>query len=58
MYVVLIGPDRGLATALADSGVEIERVNGVGSGDALREAGVEAADLLVLTDVGEATAVP
>ena len=58
MYVVLIGPDRGLATALADRGVELETVDGVGSGEALREAGVEGADLLVLTDVGEATAVP
>ena len=57
MHVVLVGPDRGLGTALADRGVEVARVDGVASGDALDAAGVAEADLLVVTDVGEATAV-
>lgn len=58
MNVVFIGPDRGLGSALADRGAAVSRINGIGSGDALRSAGIEDAELLVLTDVGEATAVP
>ena len=58
MRVLLVGPDRGLGTALADRGAEVAHVDGVASGAALAEAGVADADLLVLTDVGEATAVP
>ena len=58
MHVVLIGPDRGLATALAERGAEVEHIDGLGSGEALREAGIDAAELLVLTDVREATSVP
>ncbi|MDZ7701234.1 MAG: CTP synthetase [Halobacteriales archaeon] len=58
MTIVFIGPDRGLGSALADRGATVSRVDGIGSGEALRAAGVEDAELLVLTDVGEATAVP
>lgn len=58
MYVVLVGPDRDLGTALVERGVELARVDGVANGDALRSAGIEDAELLVLTDVDEATAVP
>lgn len=58
MNVVFIGPDRGLGSSLANRGAAVARVDGIGSGDALREAGIEDADLLVLTDVAEATAVP
>lgn len=58
MHVILVGPDRGLATALVERGVDVTRVDGVASGTALEDAGVASTDLLVLTDVGEATAVP
>ena len=58
MHVVFIGPDRGLASALADRGAEVARVDGLGTSDSLGDAGVADADLLVLTDVDEATAVP
>jgi len=57
MKAILVGPDRGLGDALESVGVTLSRIDGFGTGDALREAGVEDADLLVLTDVGEATAV-
>lgn len=58
MHVVFVGPDRDLGSALEARGADVARVDGVASGDALRAAGVEDAALLVLTDVGEATAVP
>lgn len=58
MHVVFVGPDRGLASALETRGVEVVRVNGLANGQTLRTAGIEDADLLVLTDAGEATAVP
>lgn len=58
MNVVFIGPDRGLGSALAGHGAIVSRVNGTGTGDSLRSAGVSGADVLVLTDIGEATAVP
>lgn len=58
MYVVFVGPDRDLGSALEARGAELARVEGVATGHALRAAGVQDAALLVLTDVGEATAVP
>lgn len=57
MYVVFVGPDRNLATALEERGADLARIDGLANGDALRAAGIEDADLLVLTDVGEATSV-
>ncbi len=58
MRVVFVGPDRGLATALAARGTDVTRLDGLAGGESLEAAGVGSADLLVLTDVGEATAVP
>ncbi|MFB6078848.1 MAG: CTP synthetase [Halarchaeum sp.] len=58
MNVVIVGPDRGLGDALSERGATVTRIEGVASGERLREAGIETADLLVVTDVGEATAVP
>ena len=54
---IIVGPDRGLASALEDHGIDTVRID-VGTGASLDEAGVADADLLVLTDVGEATSVP
>lgn len=58
MKAIVVGPDRGIAAALEAEGVEVTRIEGVASGDRLEAAGVADADLLVVTDVGEATAVP
>ncbi len=58
MDAILVGPDRGLGDALESTGVSLTRIDGPGTRDALGEAGVDRADLLVVTDVGEATAVP
>jgi len=56
---VFAGPDpHGLAAALEDEGVTVTHVDGVASRPALEEAGICDADLFVLTDVGQATAIP
>lgn len=58
MKAILVGPDRGLESAFAAEGVRTVRIEGPATGAALVDAGVEEADLLVVTDVAEATAVP
>jgi len=58
MKAVIVGPDRSLSDALADVGVEIAFVEGMATGESLDAAGIVDADLLVLSDTAEATAVP
>ena len=58
MYAILVGPDRELETALRDQGVETTRLEEPATGESLDDARVADADLLVVTDVAEATAVP
>lgn len=58
MNAILVGPDRDLESALRAEGVETVRIEGPATGERLAEAGIAEADLLVLTDVGEATAIP
>jgi hypothetical protein len=58
MHVVFIGPDRGLGSALESQGATVARIDGQANAETLGAAGVDTADLLVLTDAGEATAVP
>lgn len=58
MKAIVVGPDRGLGAALDAEGIEPTRIGGYATGESLAEAGVEGADLLVLTDVSEATAIP
>lgn len=58
MKAIIVGPDRDLEAALDAEGVETTRLEGIASGQALADAGVEDADLLVITDAGEATAIP
>ena len=58
MNAIVVGPDRGIAAALVAEGVEVRRIEGAASGERLTDTGVEDADLLVVTDAGEATAVP
>jgi hypothetical protein len=58
MKAIVVGPDRGIVDALESEGVEITSIEGVASGEALAEAGVDGADLLVITNAGETTAIP
>ncbi|AGN01094.1 CTP synthetase [Salinarchaeum sp. Harcht-Bsk1] len=56
---VLVGPDAdGLGDALEDVGVTVTRVGDVATRPDLEEAGILDADLLVVTDVEEATTIP
>jgi len=56
---VVAGPDEhGLGEELAALGVEIRRIEGPVTTDALSEAGVDEAAYFVLTDVEEATGIP
>jgi hypothetical protein len=56
---VFAGPDEaGLADALAAEGFDVSHVDGVASRPALEETGIVDADVFVLTDVGQATAIP
>lgn len=55
---ILTGPDAtGLGDALTALDVEVVRIDGVTTREKLLEAGIEAADTLVLTDVRDATAI-
>lgn len=57
--VLVSGPDGSdLAGAFEDVGAETVAVEGVAGRPSLEEAGVHEADFLVITDVGDATAVP
>lgn len=58
MRAIVVGADAGIADALEAEGADVTRLDGVASGERLEEAGVADADLLVVTDVGEATAIP
>jgi len=56
---IVAGPDAdGIGAALEGEGVDVTRVDGVISRPQLEEAGIVAADLYVLTDVGQATTIP
>ena len=55
---VVAGPDEhGLGEELAALGVEVRRVEGLVTAAKLEDAGVTDADLFVLTDLDEATAI-
>ncbi len=56
---IIAGPDdHGLGEKLAELGVSISRIEGVVSAETLRTAGIDEVDVLVLTDVEEATGIP
>lgn len=58
MKSIVIGPElNDLSEALAASG-DCSRLEGTASREQLLDAGIEAAALLVITDVGLATAIP
>ena len=55
---IVAGPDpKGLGDALEAEGVGVVRIADTVSAATLEEAGIKAADLLVLTDVAEATGI-
>ncbi len=54
---IIVGPDNGLASAFEAQNIQTRRID-LGTADALREAGIADAVLLVVTDVSEATAIP
>ncbi|MEF8779188.1 MAG: CTP synthetase [Haloferacaceae archaeon] len=57
--VIVTGPDEhGLGDALETRGATVTRIPGIVNGDALEDAGIEAASILVLTDLAEASAIP
>jgi hypothetical protein len=58
MKTVFAGSDtRGLADALRERGATVNVVDGVADRPALEDAGVHDADVFVLTDAGQATAI-
>jgi len=57
MKAILVGPDGGLGEALEAGGATVTRIDGVATGDRLDAAGVAEADVLIVGDVGEATAI-
>ncbi|MDH5019404.1 DUF7126 family protein [Halobacterium rubrum] len=59
MHAIVVGAaDADIADALEAEGVDVTRLEGVASGERLEDAGVADADLLVVVDVDEATAIP
>jgi Trk K+ transport system NAD-binding subunit len=58
MRAVIAGPDEdGLGAALDAQGVETTRVDGVATGETLSAAGIDDADVFVLTTMADATAI-
>lgn len=59
MQAIFSGPDDdGLAGALEAAGVDLTRIDDLATRPKLEEAGIHEADLFVLTDLGQATAIP
>ena len=60
MNAIIAGPDNGLAEQLRERGTEVTIIEPGESVDrpALEEAGIVTADLFVLNDVKQATAIP
>jgi Trk K+ transport system NAD-binding subunit len=55
---IVAGPDPdGLGDALADEGLSVSRIDGTVSATTLEEAGIDDAELFVLTEMDEATGV-
>jgi hypothetical protein len=57
--VLIAGADPdGLGDALAALGADVSRVDGMATRDSLLAAGIDGADVLVLTDMDDASAIP
>lgn len=58
MQAILSGADEdGLGDALSAEGVSVTRVEGAATRDSLTAAGLDEADLFVVTDMSDATAI-
>ncbi|WP_136589399.1 DUF7126 family protein [Salinigranum halophilum] len=58
LRVVLAGADDGdVAAALDDAGADVRRVDGIATRKSLAAAGIETADVFLLTDMDDATAI-
>lgn len=55
---ILIGPDRGLGAAFESNDIETLQTEDIATGEWLDAVGVDSADIVVLTDVSQATAIP
>lgn len=58
MHAIIVGPDNGLAEQLRERGAEITTIDGLADRPTLEEAGIVDADLFVVNDVSQATAIP
>jgi Trk K+ transport system NAD-binding subunit len=59
MIAIVAGTDGdGLGEALESEGVEVRRIDGLATGGTLNSVGIAEADLFVLTDTSDATAIP
>ncbi|SFG46942.1 hypothetical protein SAMN04488063_2150 [Halopelagius inordinatus] len=59
MTVLIAGEDAdGLGDALLDYGADLTRIEGMATRESLLAAGIETADLLVLTEMDDASAIP
>jgi hypothetical protein len=59
MNAIVVGPDAdGLGDALGAEGVEVTRIEEMGTRPALEEAGITEAAIMVLTEAQDATAIP
>ena len=58
MHAVIVGPGGDIGAALETQGIETSGIDDFANRPALESAGVVDADLLVITDVGQATAIP
>lgn len=59
MTVLITGPDDdGLGDALTALGVDVVHLDAVATRDSILDAGVDAVDTLVLTDMSDASVIP
>lgn len=58
MRAIVVGSAESVVAALEAEGVAVSEIEGVATGEALGAAGVETAQLLVVCEVAEATAIP
>lgn len=59
MRAVIAGDDTsGLGDAIAAEGIDVSRIDGLATGEALGEAGIEDASVFAITDVVQATSIP
>jgi Trk K+ transport system NAD-binding subunit len=58
MHAIIAGPDNGLAAQLRERDAEVTIIDGLADRPALEEAGIVDADLFVLNDTSQATAIP